>query len=124
MIIPAAEEYRMDESVEAMNILGAGVIFVERINFFPADVVYAPAIEGGHPDHDAMGKLAVKLWGDWVVFYSTYRGTGDLQPKGKVKVSAAPEMEAKKLKALECYKSQIVRWPEIFALKCKDEYYV
>jgi hypothetical protein len=118
---------RMAEAIEAMQVLGVNLVFVNDI-YEIADLyvtkVYAPAIEGGHRLHDLLGVKALEIWKDKVTLYSTYRSPTDLLPRGKTKVEATEEMKVLKLKALQCYKSQIRATPVHFLQENKDEYYV
>jgi LmbE family N-acetylglucosaminyl deacetylase len=118
---------RMQESAKAMKVLGAPLMFIESIDtmiFDEFDVVYAPAIEGGHPLHDEIGRKALEKWGDKVIQYSTYRSGSDLLPRGSIKVHATEDMKKKKIEALKCYVSQIKETPCHFEQDNKDEYYV
>lgn len=69
------------------------------------EVVWAPAIEqGGHEQHNLVGKLADKIFPK-VEHYMTYRR---LEGKsGGRPVPVEPGMIAAKLRALACYESQI-----------------
>lgn len=72
------------------------------------DRVFAPAVEdGGHDDHNLVGRAAVKVFGpDRVIPYLTYtRGGG--RSRGGVEVPATPAMIEGKLLALACHRSQI-----------------
>jgi LmbE family N-acetylglucosaminyl deacetylase len=69
------------------------------------DRIYAPAIEGGHKDHDALGKVASDVFEN-VIYYSTYWQPG-IPPFGQIQIIPTPgEMEIKG-KALDCYESQL-----------------
>lgn len=67
--------------------------------------VYAPAPEtvGGNQHHDALGRLAGKVFGRRVTYYATYtdKGKSDGTP-----VEMRPEWVGLKLRALACYPSQ------------------
>lgn len=68
--------------------------------------VWAPALEeGGHWQHNSVGRVALEVFGPQVRFYLTYRrGSGKSQG---VEVIPTPEMVVAKLRALACYRSQI-----------------
>lgn len=125
--IYSSTEERNKESEAAMKILGAPVVFIknlDQLNSLDPEIVYAPALEGGHPLHDKMHRLAKAKWGNRCAFYSTYRSGNDLLPKGRVKIPHTEEMRLKKLQALECYKSQIIATPCHFEQENKDEYLI
>jgi glycosyltransferase involved in cell wall biosynthesis len=69
-------------------------------------VVYAPAIQGGNPIHDMVGKIAKEVFGNKVVFYTTYTKT-EPYTKGNTEVIPTKEEMALKEKALLCFISQI-----------------
>jgi LmbE family N-acetylglucosaminyl deacetylase len=86
-------------------------------------VVYAPWPEefGGHPQHDAVGELARKVFGKRRVrYYATYR-VGGPRTKG-TPVEPEPWMIRQKLLALACYRSQIERGPRRFFTHALDEW--
>jgi hypothetical protein len=114
---------RIEESKEAMQLLGANVQFINFINELTGDFdkVYAPALQGGHPFHDYVCRKAIEVYGNKVVFYSTYE-IGNLHPYGRFKVEATDEMKELKLRALQCYKSQLIEYPWHFTLIDKSEY--
>jgi LmbE family N-acetylglucosaminyl deacetylase len=73
----------------------------------PWDVVFAPAIEeGGHDQHNEVGRQAVKAFGkNMVTPYLTYRrGLG--KSKGRNEVPFEPQWIATKLRAMGEYESQ------------------
>lgn len=74
--------------------------------------VYAPAIQGGHKDHDVLGKVASDMF-PRVSYYSTYL-MGQFTPIGENAVEPTPEEIELKNKALDCYASQITINPEHF----------
>lgn len=112
-------EQRRKESIDAMNILGAHIAFLgisddditeDHIKlalqpFLHYEKVYAPALQGGHPQHDMIFKVVKELWGDRVVEYATYEKGMSFTPKGWM-VSPTSEEYQLKRKALECYTSQ------------------
>lgn len=112
---------RIVETQLAMEILGAELQFLgipddlltdqrlrESLVQFDAkeiETVFAPAIEGGHPHHDLVGRVADEMFPGKVWHYSTY--TKDRPyPAGHIRVYATAEMKKKKLAALDCYRSQ------------------
>jgi LmbE family N-acetylglucosaminyl deacetylase len=115
---------RNEESVAAMKFLGAKVVFIDSIHELGYDFesVYAPALQGGHPWHDAVCKMAIERYGERVIYYATYE-RGNLQPYGRFLVNADAEMKNKKHLALLCYKSQRVEYPWHFELENKNEYF-
>lgn len=77
-----------------------------------ADIVYTPALEGGHPQHDLVTLAAATVFGtDTLRCYSTYAKLSqyrdvELQPVGTTEVEwTRPEYELKQ-QALMCYASQ------------------
>ena len=114
-------ETRWEESKKAMQILGAMVIRVgikdfelqagNLANFFKGtygtvEKVYAPALQSGNPHHDMVSVAAKEIWGDKVVFYSTY-APGQFFTKGDIEIKPTPEEMEKKIQALACYTSQL-----------------
>lgn len=122
-------EIRKKESMEAMKILGAEITFwdFKKLEQYrdAVSVVYAPALEGGNKFHDEVSKKAKEIFGEEkVVYYSTYRNSKDIQPRGNVKIEITENMKRLKIEALKCYKTQILATPRHFGLKNKDEYYI
>lgn len=71
------------------------------------ELVFAPAPElGGHVQHNIVGDLAEKVFGERTRFYLTYR-RGHGRSQG-VLVDADPEWAPIKLDAVRCYRSQIL----------------
>lgn len=114
-------ETRWNESKKAMEILGCPVIrlgikdyelvLANLINFFQFtlsgfDEIYAPAMQNGNPHHDIVSEAAKYVWGDKVKYYSTY-AFGEFFTKGNIEVIPTEEEYQLKLKALDCYQSQI-----------------
>lgn len=112
-------EVRRNESAEAMKILGCPVVFLgipdnrltrhalrEKLEQFKdADVVYAPAIQGGNAQHDLIGSVALGYFKN-VFQYSTYSKKNDYT-RGEIEIRPTKEELELKNKALDCYKSQI-----------------
>jgi len=131
------KETRIAESIAAMKILGAQIDFLhipdksfnEDIlsaalqNYKQGiDIAFAPAIEGGNPIHDVVGRVADRLFSN-VKHYSTYSKTR-LYPEGSEKVESSEFMKALKIQALACYRSQITLGTTsiFFTTSHKDEY--
>lgn len=110
---------RWDETSKACEILGCkpvrlgirddslteeGLIqaFQELVN---VERVWAPAIQGGNWQHDLIGKIAKATW-KHCVQYTTYTKT-ELWTKGDIEIIPTEEEKELKLKALNCYTSQI-----------------
>lgn len=71
------------------------------------DLVLAPAVEpGGHEQHNAVGSLALRVYGARVCCYLTYR-RGEGRSMDGVPVECEPVWVQRKLRALACYGSQI-----------------
>ncbi len=114
---------RIAESEKAMEILGADIEFLHipddlaendftglvrgKFNVIKesADMVYAPAIQGGHWQHDVIGQVAKQVWGSKVIFYSTYSKEKLFVEDGVKVIPSEEEMELKN-KALDCYVSE------------------
>lgn len=112
---------RRNETISAMKILDCPVVFgnirdddckdqflLNLFNNFTAfEKVYAPAVYGnGNPHHDMIGVIAKLIYGDKVVFYSTYT-KDNLYMTGKTEIIPTQEELELKSKALQCYKSQL-----------------
>jgi len=113
-------DQRWNETVEAMKILGCPVIRLgirddvidewsvndKLSRFVGFETVYAPAIQGGNPHHDLIGKVASKLFTTNLTTYATYTTT-DLHTTGSKEIIPTPEEIEMKNKALACYISQL-----------------
>jgi LmbE family N-acetylglucosaminyl deacetylase len=112
-------EVRREESRKAMQLLGCPVEFIgisdnklvwenlcTALKQFDADVVYAPAIQGGNVHHDLIGCAALKYFKN-VIQYTTYSKDA-LYTEGETEIIPTAEERALKEQALLCYKSQIV----------------
>ena len=131
-----AEQRRL-ESIEACRILGAPVVFLgikdteitedilaERLSGLSADIVYAPAIQGGHKDHDLVSRVAVRLFGDRVRHYSTYSKEDFFIQEGTKVVPIEAEMLLKN-EALNKYVSQIrYSKPHFDEVRGKPEWFI
>lgn len=69
------------------------------------DCAYAPAIEGGHPEHDLLGRVASSLFRN-VRYYSTYKDPA-VPPRGQHAIIPTQEEIDLKNRALDCYASQL-----------------
>jgi LmbE family N-acetylglucosaminyl deacetylase len=113
------KEMRRQESVDALSLVGVEPIFLglrdddmtpETLKtalrrFEDTELVYCPALQGGHPQHDMVYHACKELFTK-VKYYTTYtkdklRTTGDIEV-----IPMAEEMDLKN-KMLNCYKSQI-----------------
>lgn len=125
--IGCSAEERADETARAHAVLGCETIRLglrddaltfdavcEALKTVPnEETVYAPALEGGHPQHDMVALAAEKVFG-WprLKCYSTYAKLSqyrpvDLQPVGTTEIEwTRPEYELKQ-RALAYYGSQI-----------------
>lgn len=126
-------EQRRRESLKAMNILGAKVVFwgISDMDLFEKEVrsklgqikaglVYAPS--GSNRHHELLGKLAVEMF-DNVRLYTTYEGNNLHVARG-TEVKPTKREIALKNKALDCYESQLEKnRPHFEAVKGKSEYY-
>lgn len=113
-------DQRWEEDVSAMKILGCSIIrggirddiidewaLDNLLNKFANfDVIYAPAVQGGNKDHDLIGQVALKIFGDKVIQYSTYEKGQWYTSFGNIVEPTDEEYQLKK-KALDCYQSQI-----------------
>lgn len=131
-------EERRKETIEAMKVLEAPVLFLgthdatlterelkDRLQGIQADVIYAPAVyEKGNREHNIIGKVALELYGDRVVKYATYQ-TDDITLKGDTEiVPTAVEMDLKHI-ALSKYITQLrCNLPHFQAVFGKSEWYV
>lgn len=131
-------EQRREESRNAAKLLGYEVVFLgikdteltpEKLEFalshLKADVVFAPAIQGGNGQHDMIGQVANKVFPN-VVHYTTYTRT-ELWTTGETEIIPTQEEIDLKNKALDCYQSQInlgSTAPHFFAVRGRSEFYV
>ena len=114
---------RREESKRACELLGVPVAFLGlkdgtleqlkgdlrlRLEPFASQSwsqVYAPAIQGGHKDHDALGEVVSTMFST-VGYYATYAAGELFSPAGR-EIKPTPEEVERKNKALDCYPSQI-----------------
>lgn len=128
---------RREESRRGCEVLGVAVVFLglidghldetdlrERLAPFTSfdwKRVYAPAIQGGHIDHDVLGKVASLIFPN-VDYYSTYLA-GQFTPIGQRAIIPTSEEIDLKNKALDCYATQIRINPSHFdGVRGKSEY--
>jgi LmbE family N-acetylglucosaminyl deacetylase len=128
---------RRSETIEAMKILGATVLFLgipddnlteevlsERLKHLDPEMVFAPAIQGGNADHDTVGKVADNLWGDKVKHYATYTREDPVPSGNSVVIPTAVEI-SRKHEALKKYPTQLkVNGMYFISVMGKPEYYV
>ena len=129
-------EQRRRESVEAMNMLCAPILFMglpddnfiedelrERLKWIDADVIYAPEVyQNGNPQHNMVGRVAKELFGDKVKTYSTYE-IHNLEPKGNIIIMPTEEEKNLKEHALSKYISQLgINRAHFDAVRGKPEY--
>jgi LmbE family N-acetylglucosaminyl deacetylase len=114
-------EHRREESRRGCELLGVPVVFLglkdgslneadltrrlKSFNNLQWKRVYAPAIQGGHPDHDLIGKVAFSVF-HRVSLYATYALGEKFSPVGEEVSPTQNEIDLKN-KALDCYASQI-----------------
>lgn len=127
-------EARRQESREACKILGVQVSFlglsdkelklssiVGKLDGIEAERVFAPAYQGGNKNHDIISMAAHILWGNRVLYYSTYGE--DLTLHGQMPIYPTPQEAELKEKVLACYKTQhSINAPHFEAVKGKPEY--
>src|ERR1041384_7423346 len=114
---------RREESRRACELLGVPVVFLGlkdgALEQHKADLelrlapfasqswthIYAPAIQGGHKDHDAVGDVVSSMFSS-VSYYATYALRELFTPFGKEIEPTREEIDLKN-RALDCYPSQI-----------------
>jgi hypothetical protein len=122
--------WRCEETLAAMEwleLLQEKIHFIDTFDQLPnvkdVETVYAPAIQYGHPFHDAVCKHAILKYGPKVIFYATYGRNKSEPPFGRWKVDATERMKKRKIEALVYYESQRKITAIHFNLISKDEYY-
>lgn len=134
-------DQRREESRRACEFLDVPVVFLgmkdgtleqqkadlkHRLKPFAAQPwthVYAPALQGGHKDHDALAEVVSSMFSP-VSYYATYAQGEIYTPAGR-EIEPTPEEIARKNRVLECYQSQIrlARGKSRFeAVRGKSEY--
>lgn len=142
------KDIRTAESIAAMKILDAEVVFAHipdkdfnaelceaallpyaaKVNTPQPvgqgyDMVFSPSpIEGGNWMHDVTGQIADKIFPGISIHYSTY--TKDREyPAGHALIFPSEVMRQNKLRAIACYKSQMVNCCRMYlTTPRKDEY--
>lgn len=112
---------RRRESIEACKILGVDVAFLgikdheitsshikaAMAPYFHFEKVFIPAKQGGHQHHDMINEVFFELWPQSsLIQYATYQKEQSFTPVGKAVVPTETEFKLK-IKALNCYKSQV-----------------
>jgi LmbE family N-acetylglucosaminyl deacetylase len=133
-------EIRREETLRAMEILGASVLFLglHDDKLTPSQVafalkgikpswVFAPAVyKHGHIGHNIVGQVALDLWKDKVIKYATYQ-VNDFELKGDIAVYPTKKEECLKELALKEYRTQNVDGVakvHFDAVKGKPEYFI
>ena len=116
-------QQRREESRQACELLGVPVVFLglkdgtlkeqeadlkRRLEPFASQSwthVYAPAVQGGHTDHDALGDVVSSVFSS-VSYYATYAEGELFTPRGR-EIQPTQEQVERKNRALDCYASQI-----------------
>ena len=131
---------RREETSKAMKLVGCPVYFagirddiidnMDVINLLCSlegfEKVYAPAIQGGNPQHDMIGNMAIQVFGDKLVQYTTYTKT-ELWTPGNIEIVPTEEEKDLKNKMLDCYTSQInlrATAPHFLAVRNKSEWLI
>lgn len=134
-------ETRWQETVKAMEILGAPVIrlgmpdvdldyhafgafLMKSLSGF--DKVYIPALQEGNLHHDIVHRACRAVFGDKCVDYTTYTKT-ELYTTGDIEIVPTEEEIALKNKALDCYVSQLnlkSTRPHFEAVRGKSEWLI
>lgn len=113
---------RSRESAAAVQILGAtgfeqwtcppgnDLFLINRLQVFDAlcsvERVYAPDPQSSHPDHVALGRAAATVFLGRVTSYFTYDTKSEAAELSQV--MHVPEWTLLKLRALACYRTQIL----------------
>ena len=91
------------------------------MRFVGFKTVYAPAVIGGNPHHDLIGKVAGDLFRNNIEFYTTYTKENLWVPGIKEVVPTPEEIETKDL-MMKCYISQLrINGPHFDAVRGKAE---
>ncbi len=91
-----------DDEAEEVDIKNA---LMQWVDF--ADVVYAPALQGGNIHHDMVSRAALRVFGrNKVIFYPTYTKS-ELYTTGELEVVPTEAERELKDKATACYVSQL-----------------
>ena len=126
---------RWKESVAGCSVLGCPVIRmglrddtlteddIRRTlgQFGGFDGIYAPAVQGGNRQHDMIGRVAKEIWPECKQ-YTTYTKT-ELWTQGSIEMIPTEEEKERKIRALECYQSQLrINRPHFDAVVNKSEW--
>lgn len=131
---------RREETLAALKLIGCPVVFAGLrddaldtnsilgilSSFDGFEKVYAPAVQGGNPQHDMIGEMARQVFYDKLVFYTTY-SKEELWTKGDIEVVPTLEELGLKNRMLECYTSQLylpATRPHFLAIKDKSEWLI
>ena len=96
----------------------------ERLQTLTANIIFAPALQGGHPHHDIVCIASDNVFGGKVIHYATYT-KDNLTPVGNIEIIPTQEEIELKNKALDCYASQFPWNQSHFdAVRNKSEYWI
>ncbi len=117
-----------DDHLTLDDVKRALTALIDKEDFYP-ELVYVPALEGGHPQHDLVARAASLVFQEPSLrCYSTYSKLSqyravDLQPVGTTEIEwTRPEYELKQ-RALAYYGSQIRVNPQHFqAIEGRSEW--
>ncbi len=132
-------EARRQETIEAMKLVGCPVLFMgikdteldednlrERLKLFHPETIYVPAIQGGNPQHDLIGRVAMDIFGKKCERYTTYT-RDQLYTVGGWEIKPTQQELELKNKMLDCYKTQLAlpsTAPHFNAVKGQSEWLV
>jgi len=109
--LPVADS-RLAETGQAMRILGCDWLpppagdLEEALGWYDPAHVWAPLPEpAGNADHNTVGELAARLWPGKVTWFTTYTDQG--RTRGGDRVDHLPGWETLKVRAMNCYQSQL-----------------
>lgn len=110
---------RRKETIAAMKLVGCPVLFLgikdtelteellrERLSGLNPETIYIPAIQGGNPQHDLIGKVGLDMFGKACERYCTYTKT-ELHTIGGWELKPTYAEMKLKNQMLDCYKSQL-----------------
>lgn len=110
---------RRKETIAAMKLVGCPVLFLgikdtelteellrERLSGLNPETIYIPAIQGGNPQHDLIGKVGLDMFGKACERYCTYTKT-ELHTTGGWELKPTYAEMKLKNQMLDCYKSQL-----------------
>ena len=87
-----------------------------------AEEVYAPAVEeGGHEQHNMIGRIVADIWRAEATHYLTYTNGRDRSISDRP-VPVEPGWISAKFRALAHYESQIKMWPHHFLAEQREYY--